>query len=91
VIGPREGERVLFCAHCDVSDDHICLTGRHHYFQLGDGTGAEIKGPEGRIVARWAVACDRCFKASGNGKQIMRFMTVDYEWIGKTPQIDVLA
>ena len=91
---PHDGEVVLFCTHQSVSDTHIRLTAKSHWycFQDTDGTpGTEVRNERtGEImIIRWLCICDLCQKAGVNWDDgAKEFVGFDAPWIGDPPDID---
>jgi hypothetical protein len=97
--GPRDGERVLFCAHADVGPGHIDLSTASlqpfHWYKVSDDAGNpnRVKRPDGReFDVSWACICNGCFVRAGAGGMtdtyaLERIIKRDAAWIGETPTI----
>jgi len=85
---PKQGERVLFCKHQDVSEDHISLKGDQQEWYVYEDcvigntdTGEDLRG------TIWLCLCEECHLQCKSADEALAFAAQDVEWIGPAPNI----
>jgi hypothetical protein len=82
--GPVDGERVLFCAHADLSDDRVRLIGIFHWHRFVPHETVTDKRTGETFEVEWFAVCEQC---QTRYKKPERALRQDAEWIGETPNI----
>jgi hypothetical protein len=87
--GPIDGERVLFCVHADVGEDHIdisaaaCRFQPFHWYYFGEGNPVTRQIDGAKFDARYLAICARCERDNPG----MASAAQDAPWIGDSPNI----
>jgi hypothetical protein len=91
-LPPVEGDRVLFCRHADVGENHIdiskkaCSDQPFHWYFLGNDQSV-MRIPDGaRFPVRWLAICNGC-NAKATPDTAADFAAQDAPWIGEAPNI----
>jgi hypothetical protein len=84
---PVPGERVLFCAHADVSEFHIKLEGSFHWYHLGDDNEATDTRTGDVFKVQWAVLCEACHRTLKTPEEVADRCSQDAPWIGGPPDV----
>lgn len=87
MIPPVDGERVLFCEHCDVSEFHISVKAPHHWWHLGESNEVTDKRTGDTFKVKWLCLCDLCHKSIPHNEECTKFASKDAPWIGSPPDI----
>lgn len=85
--GPKDGDRVLFCEHADVSKDHIALEGGCHWYEFKDEAELAKHNDGDWFVVRWICLCADCHMRRQSGTNMLHQLRQDAEWIGDSPRI----
>jgi hypothetical protein len=81
---PHEGERVLFCEHADVDEDHIHLEGPFHWYYLGESEEVQRMTDGARFPVRFLAICEGCHNLGFDPRGLI---AKDADWIGPPPEI----
>jgi hypothetical protein len=83
--GPVDGERVLFCAHADLSDG-VHLPGTFHWHRFVPHETVTDKRTGDTFDVEWFAVCQKC-QIEMADKPCTLVLTQDAEWIGQSPNI----